>query len=186
MKLKLFLLFLLTATVSAFAQSTSVTGVVVDSDTGSPIPGAIVTLSEQGITVTTGPGGDFLITDARPGQVTLQAIAFDYNDAMMSLTLNNNHIVQLGAVQMSPINPNNAFYEESRDMYFDEAVLDDDDSSAQAVAALAGANDNIYYNAASYNFQPTFFNFRGYDRQYTSVYINGFNFNSLGRGDFSY
>lgn len=186
MKLKLFLLFLLTATVSAFAQSTSVTGVVVDSDTGSPIPGAIVTLSEQGITVTTGPGGDFLITNAQPGQVTLQAIAFDYNDAVMSLTLNNDQIVQLGAVQMSPMSVNNSFYEESREMYYDEAVLDDDDSSAQAVAALAGANDNIYYNAASFNFQPTFFNFRGYDRQYTSVYINGFNFNSLGRGDFSY
>jgi len=188
MKLKLFLLLLLTATLPALAQKISVAGTVVDADTGNPIPGAIVTLNEQGITVTAGPGGDFLITDAAAGQATLQAIAFDYNDAVQQLTLTSGQRVNVGAVRMTPLNSSiaSSFYEESRDMYFDESVLDDDDSSSQAVAALAGANDNIFYNAASYNFQPTFFNFRGYDRQYTQVYINGFNFNSLGRGDFSY
>lgn len=187
MKLKLFLLLLLTCAVPALAQNASVRGMLVDSDTGAPVAGAIVTLSEQGITVTSGPGGDFLITNASPGNVTLQAIAYGYDDAEQNVEIFNNQIIDLGAIQMTGEGGlAGQFYEESRDMYYDENVMDEDDSSAQAVVALAGANDNIYYSAASFNFQPTFFNFRGYDRQYTDVYINGFKMNSVGRGDFSY
>ncbi len=187
MKLKLFLLLLLTAYLPALAQNASVTGSVVDSDTGNPIGGAVVTMLESGVTVTTGPGGDFLFTDVQQGHATILAIAYGYEDGETEVDLFNNQIVSLGVIQLKAEGGMmSAFYEESREMYYDENLLDEDDSSAQAVAALAGASDNIYYNAASYNFQPTYFNFRGYDRQYTSVYINGFNFNSLGRGDFSY
>ena len=187
MKLKLFLLLLLTTSLPALAQNASVTGSVVDSDTGNPIGGAVVTMLESGLTVTTGPGGDFLFTNVQQGHATILAIAYGYEDGETDVDLFDNQIVSLGVISLKAEGGMmNSLYEEAREMYYDENLLDEDDSSAQAVAALAGASDNIYYNAASFNFQPTYFNFRGYDRQYTSVSINGFNFNSLGRGDFSY
>ena len=52
MRLKLFLSLLLSAVLSTMAQTAVVTGSVVDADTGSPIPGAVVTIPDQGISVT--------------------------------------------------------------------------------------------------------------------------------------
>lgn len=65
MRLTLFLSLLLSAVLSTMAQTAVVTGSVVDADTGSPIPGAVVTIPDQGISVTTGPAGDFRISKAR-------------------------------------------------------------------------------------------------------------------------
>ena len=68
MRLKLFLLLLLAAILPSFAQSTGVAGTVVDNNTGAPVAGANVMLDKQGIYVTTGPSGDFSISNAQPGE----------------------------------------------------------------------------------------------------------------------
>ncbi|MDE5661168.1 MAG: hypothetical protein K2I04_00900, partial [Muribaculaceae bacterium] len=94
----------------------------------------------------------------------------------------------VGEVRLMPASTteNDDFYGELGDLVFDEAALNDDEGSAQSVAALTGANDNIYYNTASYNFGPMYFRYRGLDNQYQSVYINGLRMNDLVRGSFSY
>ena len=71
-------------------------------------------------------------------------------------------------------------------MLFDQALLDDEEGSAQSIAALTGASDDVYYNAANYDFQPMRFRIRGYDSKYTETYINGISFNDLARGRFNY
>lgn len=48
MRLKLFLLLLMAATLPSFAQSTGVAGTVVDNNTGAPVAGANVMLDKQG------------------------------------------------------------------------------------------------------------------------------------------
>ena len=68
------------------------------------------------------------------------------------------------------------FYEDQNDMFFDQALLEDEEGSAQSIAALTGASDDVYYNAASYNFQPMRFRVRGYDSKFTETYVNGINF----------
>ncbi len=75
MRIKLFVLLLLSAVMPVVAQTARMTGTVVDADTGNPVAGALVTLRQQGITVTTGPAGDFLISNAAPGNVSAQVIA---------------------------------------------------------------------------------------------------------------
>ena len=186
MKLKLFFLLLLAATFPVVAQRATVVGSVVEADTGSPISGAVVMLQEQGITVTTGPAGDFRISNAAPGEVTLMAVAAGYSDAYAAATLYEGQTVDVGRMTMFNEDLNTVYYEESQDMWFDEQALNDDEGAAQSIAALTGASDNIYYNAASYNFQPMYFNFRGYNSEYQTTYINGIAFNDLGRGRFSY
>lgn len=71
MRFKLFLSLLLSAVLSSTAQTAVVTGSVIDADTGSPVAGAVVTIQDQGISVTTGPAGDFRISNARPGEAVL-------------------------------------------------------------------------------------------------------------------
>ncbi len=177
---------LLTAAVPAIAQRAAVSGSVVESDTGNPVAGAIVTLENQGITVTTGPAGDFLISNAQPGATTLTVIAYNYNDATLSLELFANQTVNAGTIKMTGIDSASSYYEEAQDMWYDENVLDEEEGGAQSIQTLSGASDDIYYSATNYDFQPMYFRYRGLDSQYQTVYLNGIELNDLGRGRFSY
>ncbi len=188
MKIKLFLFLLLTAAFPALAQKAAVTGSVVESDTGTPVAGVVVMIPEQGISVVTGPAGDFLISNAAPGEVTIQTIAPGYADNSLPTSLFGNQTVNLGNIMLKSENAANAeMLEDNRDMWLDEHLLDnDEEGGAQSITALTNSSDDIYYSASSYDFQPMYFRYRGYDSQYQTVYINGIAFNDLGRGRFSY
>ncbi len=186
MKFKLFLMLLVSAVIPALAQRALVSGSVVEADTGNPIAGALVTIPQQGVTVTTGPAGDFTFSNAKAGNVQIVAQAQGYNDASVDVTLYAGQMVSLAPITL--VNHDNLaiYYEESADMLYDESALEDEEGNAQSITALTGASDNIYYNATNYNFQPMYFRFRGYNREYQTTYINGFALNDLGRGQFSY
>ena len=80
MRLKLFFLLTLMAVLPALAQQVGLYGVVVDSRSGQPVSGATVLLDQQGNTVTTGPNGDFQISDAQPGNDVLVVLGYGYKD----------------------------------------------------------------------------------------------------------
>lgn len=185
MKVKLFLLLLLTATFPALAQRAMVTGSVVEADTGNPIAGALVSLQGQGATVTTGPAGDFMISKAPAGDVTLLVQASGYSDTAVETVLFDNQMVNVGTIPMLSA-ADIDYFEESQDMWMDENALEDEEGSAQSISALTGASDDVYYSAQSYNFQPMYFRYRGYNQEYQTTYINGFMMNDLARGRFSY
>ncbi len=52
---------MLTVCLPALAQKTGVSGKIIDATTGNPVSGAIVMLNQQGLSVTTGPTGEFII-----------------------------------------------------------------------------------------------------------------------------
>ena len=186
MRLKLFLLLLLAAILPSFAQSTGVAGTVVDSNTGAPVAGASVMLDNQGLYATTDPSGAFTISNAQAGTDLLVIVAYGYQDVNMPVNMVAGRVDNLGNIKMLASNLNDVFYEEQNDMLFDQALLDDEEGSAQSIAALTGASDDVYYNAANYDFQPMRFRIRGYDSKYTETYINGISFNDLARGRFNY
>ena len=66
MRLKLFMLLSLFLSLNVMAQS-GLRGIVIDSRTNVPVTGATVLLDEQGVSAITGPRGDFVINEARPG-----------------------------------------------------------------------------------------------------------------------
>ena len=186
MRLKLFLLLLLTVVFPSLAQTTGVSGTVVDSNTGAPVSGATVMLDNQGLYATTDPSGDFRISNAKAGDDLLVIVAYGYQDVNMNVVIANGVIDNLGVIKMLDTDLNNVFYEEQNDMLFDQNLLDDEEGSAQSIAALTGASDDVYYNAANYDFQPMRFRIRGYDSKYTETYVNGISFNDLARGRFNY
>ncbi len=186
MRLKLFLLLILTAVLPGLAQTASVSGSIVNADTGMPVKGAIVAIKSQGKSVTTGVAGDFRISNALPGNVTLTVVAYGFNDATVETDIYNGQNVDLGPIRITGENLLDTYYEEQQDMYFDEATMDDDEGSAQSITALTGASDDIYYNASNYDFSTMFFRYRGYDSMYQTTYINGIAMNDPIRGRFSY
>lgn len=186
MKLKLFLLLLLSVTVPALAQTASVAGRVIDADTGNPIPGASVTLGNGGINVTTGVAGDFSVSKAPAGAVVIFVNANGYTSGSKAVELYNNQSVDAGTIKLYNEMAGGEFFEDHQDMLFDEAVLEDEEGNSQSVAALTGAADDVYYSTASYNFGPMYFRYRGYNSEYQQVYINGVSFNDLIRGRFNF
>lgn len=187
MRLKLFLLLLLAAALPSLAQSTaSIVGVVVNSNSGSPVSGATVMLRDKGVTATTNFNGGFRLTATASGETEYLVVTCDaYQTYGVNVTVQpgaNN----LGEIRLQPVDDNTGFYGDQEDLIFDETALEDEENTAQSISALTGANDNIYYSTASYNFGPMYFRFRGYDSMYQNVYINGVQFNDLIRGRFSF
>lgn len=187
MRIKLFLLMLLTATFPLLAQQATVKGTVVDASTGNPVSGAAVMLNDQGTVVITGPAGDFSISNVKPGNDMIVVAAYGYNDLSKPVILTAGDASDLGVLKMDIVRTaDNAFAESQQEMMFDQNALEDEEGNAQSVGVLTGASDNVYYNAANYNFSLMRFRMRGYDSYLTTTYINGIPFNDLARGRFNY
>ena len=184
MRLKLFLMLLLTAVVPGLAQTASVTGRVIDATSGAPVPGAIVTLMGQDKSVATGSAGDFIISKALPGEVTIIVVAAGYADGITNAELFTGQTVNVDAIAL--VSETDGYYDDQMEMSFDENVLEDEEGTAQSVTALSGAADNIYYNTSNYSFSNMFFRQRGMDSQYATTYINGIDMNDPIRGRFNY
>ena len=188
MKLKLFLLLTMLVSVSALWAQTGVQGTVIDAKSGLPVVGATVMLDNQGNTVTTGPSGDFLISDAQPGSDVLLVIGYGYKDCETKVEIPAKGIFNVGVVRLtsSSFNPAQSINDDQADLVITESQLEDEEGNTQAVATLSGASDNPFYQAASYNFSVARFRIRGYNSEYTQQYINGVYFNDAARGRFNF
>ena len=187
MKIKLFLLLTLVACLPAWAQ-TGLKGVVRDAKSGQPVAGVTVLLDNQGITVTTGPNGDFSISGATAGHDALIVLSPDHKDWSQNVEILNGVIDNLGDIKIESVsfNSNDDFTYANSDIVLTESQLEDEEGNTQAVGTLAGANDNPFYQAASFDFSLMRFRMRGYNSEYTSTSINGINFNDAVRGRFNY
>lgn len=187
MKLKLLPLLVLTATVPVAARQVSLRGVVVDAATGRPLSGAVVSVRQQGVSGSTGKAGDFLIKGLRDGADYVIVSCDGYEPYGVDLSVDGSDNVTVGEVRLVKTDAMKSEFDEAlADLIFDESVLEDEEGASQSIAALTGANDNVYYSTASYNFGPMYFRYRGLDSQYQSVYINGVKMNDLLRGRFNF
>ena len=187
MRFKLFLSLLLSAVLSSTAQTAVVTGSVIDADTGSPVAGAVVTIQDQGISVTTGPAGDFRISNARPGEAVLTIVAPGYEGGASQARLYNGQSIDTGALRLFADFADNEFItENSEELLFDESMMEDEAGNSQAVGALTGSSDDIYFRFSRYGYSPLYSNYRGYNSVWSETYINSLPMNDLMRGGFSF
>lgn len=186
MKLRLFLLLLLAAVWPAMQSvAANVVGVVVNGSNGAPVSGATVALRDAGLHTSTNFNGQFSIQTTGSGTDYLAVTADGYEAYGIDVALAG-ATVNVGEIRLTPYDFGQEFYGDAEDLMFDESLMDNDEGAAQGVSALTGANDNIYYNTASYNFGPMYFRYRGMDSQYQSVYLNGIRMNDLIRGSFTF
>lgn len=187
MRLKLFLLLALAVCLPMLAQQTGVRGVVIDNETGVPVSGATVLLDEQGVAVTTGPSGDFVLTGAKAGADRLLIFAYGYRDFVKDVAMFDGGVADLGELRVAPTaSPTAAMDEERRETILSESDLEDEEGSTQSVSSLVSTSNDPYYRATSFNFSAMRFRLRGYNQEYSQTYINGINFNDAARGRFSY
>jgi len=185
MKQRLILLLCLALSLPALA-ATGVRGVIVDGTTSRPVANANVLLSDQAILVITDDTGSFTISNAQPGKDVLQIIATGYEDGYADVEIVAGMVRDLGNIPLAPAANDDNTFSSNTDNIFDDLDLLDDDSSNQSVATIQGANDDIYYQKASWNFQPMYFRMRGYNSEMQKGYINGMDFNDARSGRFNW
>ena len=181
MRLKLFLLLALFATLPLLAQRTGVQGVVVDAKSGLPVVGATVMLDYQGNAATTDSEGAFIIDDAQSGNDELLVLAYGYKDWTRAVVIIPGEVENVGTIRVEPVSFESAEALEFRnavaDMALTESQLEDEEGNTQEIALLSGATDNPFYQASSYTFSTARFRIRGYESQKTETYINSIPFN---------
>ena len=178
------LLTLLCATLPAIAD-TGVKGTVVDAQTGRAVEGANILLRDQAIFVVSGSDGVFTISDAAPGADVLEIIASGYDDRYVDVTLSDGMVRNLGEVRLTPAGFESSTLD-SDNFLFNEEDLLDDEGIGQQVGTIQGATDDIFYQAANYNFSIMRYRMRGYDQNWQTGYVNGFNMNDAMRGRFNF
>jgi hypothetical protein len=171
----IFILFALIAAVG-FAQAGGVKGKVVSRDTRAAIDGTRVTLTPGDATTTTDDNGYFLFDGLNSGEYTLTFEAADYET--MSLPVRVDRMIRdINLVIMVPDvagqTPDDAIFAE-----LDNETLED----AQSIPSSLSASKDLFNNIASYKFSEMRFNVRGYDSQYSDVYMNGIRMNDAMTG----
>lgn len=164
--------------------ATGVRGTVVDAQTGAPVSDANILLADQGIFVTSAADGSFSIGNASAGPDRLQIVAFGYNDLTVPVDIKEGLVSDLGSLKMTVSAYDSALIGD--DYSFDESQVLDDEGGSQAIGTIRGAVDDVFYQAANYNFSIMRFRQRGYQSDWTAGYINGMNFNDAMRGRFNY
>jgi hypothetical protein len=167
------------------AQTSNLVGVVVNGSTGAPVEGAAVSLRNSGAQANTNFSGDFSLSANTGGNDLLIVVCDGYEAYSREIAIIGKAI-NLGQIRLNPSSIEDEYYGDASDMVYDEALLENEEGNSQGIAALTGANDNLYYNTASYNFGPMYFKFRGYQNQYQSVYMNGIDMNDPIRGSFNF
>jgi hypothetical protein len=175
---KKFLLFLfgISLTVSAFAQLTTVKGVVRDATTGEPIPDATITIESTLLTTKTNATGEFILTENLPlGEQILKVEMIDYATKRFPIVINEGGIVDLDAITLE-YDPS-----DKKDMFIiaisDDNLLGDDNGLVDNISGLLQSSRDVFLNAAAFDFSATFFRPRGLDNANGKVLINGIEMN---------
>ena len=177
-------MLLLAAVLPGLAQ-TGVRGVLVDAQSGRPIPNANILLTDQEIFVMSGSDGSFQITNAQVGTDVLHVIAYQYDDLYYDVDIIEGLVRDLGSLQMTPAGYDTSALD-SENYIFDEEQINADEGASQSVGTIQGATADIFYQAASYRFSIKRYRFRGLNNNWQEGYINGISWNDPMRGQFNY
>lgn len=169
----------------ASAAPTGVKGTILDARSGKPIADANVLLNDQGIMVTSDAEGVFQITNAQSATDELQIIAYGYDDLYVDVDIVRDLVRNLGELRMN-VSGYDGSAMNSDNFIFDEDQINDDESAQQAVGTIQGATDDIFYQAASYQYSTVRYRMRGLDNNWQAGYINGVRYNDVMRGAFNF
>ena len=177
MKKTLLILISTLVSLAAYAQDGGIKGKVVSRTDRVAIGNVEVTIDSTGKSVKTDQEGNFSLGNLPKGDYKLTFTNPDFET--LDLVVRVGDVVKnLNAVIMAPA----AQGEAQDDSVFAEFDNDSSASDTSALPSSLSASKDIFNNIASYRFSEMRFNVRGYDSQYTDVYLNGIRFNDAMTG----
>ncbi len=154
------------------AQDGGVKGRVVSRDGRAALSGVKVAIESMGLTATTDSEGNFLFEGLPAGDYKLSFEAPDFEDSNIVVRVDR-LVKDTGIVSMVP----------DVQVVFDDSLFSEFDTDteisgdSQALPSSLSSSKDVFNNIASYKFSEMRFNVRGYDSQYSSIYLNGIRFN---------
>lgn len=174
-KTLLFLLMSLLA-VTGFAQTGGgIKGTVISRTTRAKIDNVKITLVPGDRTASTDDKGEFFFENVAPGEYELRFETAEFEDLTLPVRVGKN--MREMRVIMVPVN---------RQPVLDDAIFAEFDTEtmedAQSLPTSLSASKDVFNNIASYQFSEMRFNVRGYDSQFSDVYMNGIQLNDAMTG----
>lgn len=165
---------------SGTAVGQSLSGKVVDEVSGKPVPGVVVQISGSTTEGISDAHGIFAISEGLPkgeAVVTLSKNAFLNKHFPVKFS---SEAIDLGIIFLQPDLPE--MQQQNNIIILADHELDEEDGSFSNIAGLLQASKDVFLNAAAFDFSATFFRPRGYDSEWSKVYINGVEMNKLFNG----
>lgn len=177
MKIKSLLIFVFTLmSLTAFAQSGGIKGKVVSREGRVAVDVVKVSVTPGEMTATTDGRGGFVIENVEPGEYTLQFEAPEFEPLTLVVRVDK-MVRDINTVILVP---------EVLSTVMDDSIFAEFDTEsgndAQSLPSSLSASKDVFNNIASYRFSEMRFNVRGYDSQYSDVYLNGIRFNDAMTG----
>ncbi len=167
----LILMWLTLASLSAFAQSDGgVKGRVISRDERTALSNVKVSIESMGLETTTDRDGKFHFEGLPAGEykLTFKAPEYEQNDVVVRV---EKLMKDTGSISM--VSDVSAIIDDSVFAEFDT----DSSTESQALPSSLSSSKDVFNNIASYKFSEMRFNVRGYDSQYSSIYLNGIRLN---------
>ena len=172
MKKTLLILICTLISLASYAQKGGIKGKVVSRTDRVAVGNVEVTIDATGQTVKTDQEGNFVLGNLPKGDYKLTFNNPEYEALDLVVRVGDNE-KNLNTVIIAPV----AQGEAQDDSIFAEFDNDSSSSDTSALPSSLSASKDIFNNIASYRFSEMRFNVRGYDSQYTDVYLNGIRFN---------
>ncbi len=159
------------------AQDTTVKGRVIEANSGEPIPSVQVSIQESIYSTTTDARGNFSIIDANLplGEQILLIERVGYTTLRMPINIQSG-----GTLNLDPVIIEVDFAEAQTQIgiiTLADDELDQEDGTSTNVSGLLQASNDVFLNAAAFDFSATFFRPRGLDNSDGKVLINGIEMN---------
>ena len=179
MKLKVLLILMLAAvTFTSYAQDGGIRGKVVSRNGRVALSNVQVKIESLGLTAMTDKDGNFIFENLPAGSYTVLFSTPDFEDLNLMVRVGNEHVQDLKSVIIVPSGQSAVL----DDAVFAEFDSDSSSSDTQVLPSSLSSSKDLFNNIASYRFSEMRFNVRGYDSQYSDIYLNGIRFNDAMTG----
>lgn len=184
MKKLLLSIFFVLFTLTTWAQSTTLRGVVVDTNTQQPLLNATANLINTNLSATTNQQGEFTISNPTPGSQVLIINFTGYLQKRFALEITEGENIDLGTIYLEE----DVTTEQQLSLItLTENDLGDDNSGSETTSGLLQASRDAFQQAAAFNWGQARFRVRGLDNEYGNTFINGISMNKIfdGRPQYS-
>ncbi len=164
-----FLVILTLSISSAIAQS-PIKGTVKDSDTGNPLPGVTVQVVGTNLATTTNAKGEFTLEGIPSGKYVIDYILTGFKTYEVELEISEGMVLPEVSLSRSLV-------DDGQNLTFGEVTVSSDDLESvggdQSISGLLQSSQDAFNSAVSFSFSPARFQVRGYDSDYSLLYMNG-------------
>lgn len=160
-----------------FAQTTGITGKVVDSKTQKPLRNVVASIQNTNLTILTDAGGVFTFKDVPNGAQLILIKSTGFKDKLLAVDVEEGKMLDLGVIVFEE--DGNALEQQLSLITITENDLGDGTSGSESTAGLLQASRDTYQQAAAFNWGQARFRIRGLDNEYSTTMINGVAMNKM-------